>query len=107
MCALLHANSEHIQKYVAEDMLLLDRLKNAEERAAPGPHVQGPWEQYPVGSLPDIDPAQFMGDAPFRNATSLPEFHVVSGATQLSEQAVPNADDNGDSILRCFSMPHF
>jgi hypothetical protein len=81
-------------------MLLLDKLKTAEERAAPGPRVEGPWEQYPVGSLPDIDPAQFMGDAPFRNATTLPEFSVADTTTQLSQQTVPTPDDDGDSILR-------
>lgn len=74
-----------LQGSVADDMLTLNRLKVAEEAAAPGPHViSSVWEQPPTGStLPDIDPDLFMNDAPLRDIDSLtdPEYMQKPGST--------------------------
>lgn len=100
--AAYRATTQQLQKYVAEDMATLGQLRKAEEKAAFGPRIgTSVWQQPPTSrDLPDIDPSYFMGDAPFRNATTLPEFKSApDAATQLSEQEVP-AEGNGDSILR-------
>jgi len=74
-----------LQGSVADDMLTLNRLKVAEEAAAPGPHViSSVWEQPPTGSnLPDVDPDLFMNDAPLRDIDSLtdPEYKQKPGST--------------------------
>lgn len=85
-------------------MATLGQLKIAEEKAAFGPRIgTSTWQEPPHSNdLPDIDPSMFMGDAPFRNETTLPEFKQADSTQQLSEQDVPQvtAEDNGDSILR-------
>jgi len=78
-----------LQGSVADDMLTLDRLKVAEEAAAPGPHViSSVWEQPPTGStLPDVDPNLFMNDAPLRDIDSLTdaEYKQKGGTTELAQ----------------------
>jgi hypothetical protein len=99
-----------LQGFVAKDMDTLGRLKHAEDSAAFGPHVaSGLWRQAPTPSaLPDVDPATFMGDAPFRDADSLADYKAVrpGATTQLAERA-PGAGAggaqaalDGDSIAR-------
>lgn len=78
-----------LQGSVADDMLTLNRLKVAEEAAAPGPHViSSVWEQPPTGStLPDVDPNLFMNDAPLRDIDSLTdaEYKQKGGTTELAQ----------------------
>jgi len=78
-----------LQGSVADDMLTLNRLKVAEEAAAPGPHViSSVWEQPPTGStLPDVDPNLFMNDAPLRDIDSLTdaEYTQKGGTTELAQ----------------------
>ena len=84
----MRAYTAQLQRYVATDMDLLGRLRDAEDSAAVGPHIEGSglWRQ-PAGptDLPDVDPALFMGDAPLRDADSLASYKAVHGATQLSQ----------------------
>jgi hypothetical protein len=79
-----------LQGSVADDMLTLNRLKVAEEAAAPGPHViSSVWEQPPTGStLPDVDPNLFMNDAPLRDIDSLTsaEYTQTAGTTELGQK---------------------
>ena len=85
-------------------MATLGQLRLAEEKAAFGPRIgTSTWQEPPHSNdLPDIDPSLFMGDSPFRNDTTLPEFKQADSTQQLSEQDIPQvtAEDNGDSILR-------
>ena len=82
-----------LQGSVADDMLTLNRLKVAEEAAAPGPHViSSVWEKPPVGStLPDVDPNLFMNDAPLRDIDSLTsaEYKQSPGSTTELAQTHP------------------
>ena len=83
-----------LQGSVADDMLTLNRLKVAEEAAAPGPHViSSVWSQPPTGStLPDVDPSLFMNDAPLRDIDSLTdaEYKQAKGTTELAQTGTAN-----------------
>ena len=101
--AAMRGFTGQLQGYVAQDMDTLGRLKHSEDSAAFGPHVaSGLFRQAPTPSdLPDVDPATFMGNAPFRDEGSLADYKAVSpgATTQLSEQAATDAVADG-SISR-------
>jgi len=82
--------TSNLQGSVADDMLTLNRLKVAEEAAAPGPHViSSVWSQPPTGStLPDVDPSLFMNDAPLRDIDSLTdaEYKQTKGTVELAQK---------------------
>jgi hypothetical protein len=92
-----------LQGYVAQDMDTLGRLKHVEDSAAFGPHVaSGLFRQAPTpAGLPDVDPATFMGNAPFRDADSLADYKAAPGSTtELSEQPPAGGADSISRVMR-------
>ena len=107
------AYTTSLQSSTADDMLTLNRLKVAEEAAAPGPHViSSVWSKPPTGSvLPPIDPNGmgavdpdggavdangepwgFMNDAPLRRFDAEPgglmdpEYKQAAGTSETLKQ---------------------
>ena len=107
------AYTTSLQSSTADDMLTLNRLKVAEEAAAPGPHVMSSvWSKPPTGSvLPPIDPNGmgavdpdggavdangepwgFMNDAPLRRFDAEPgglmdpEYKQAAGTSETLKQ---------------------